>query len=187
MRLRYVYFFLGVYFVFIFFFYYIFVFFLFFFVVCFFLFFFFFFFFSSRRRHTRLTCDWSSDVCSSDLFSYLLPLPAGAGTVGGYLHWRVYGALPMLFVFWALMSAGGAARGDEDRSEEHTSELQSHVNLVCRLLLEKKKKKKKIKHHKIQKKNKHIILQYISKSILYYSQSTYTNAIFLTLLMLSVI
>src|SRR4051812_42622510 len=31
------------------------------------------------------------------------------------------------------------------RSEEHTSELQSHVNLVCRLLLEKKKKKKNIK------------------------------------------
>src|SRR5690242_20865790 len=28
----------------------------------------------------------------------------------------------------------------EERSEEHTSELQSHVNLVCRLLLEKKKK-----------------------------------------------
>src|SRR5436190_6786961 len=32
-----------------------------------FLFFFFFFFFSSRRRHTRSLCDWSSDVCSSDL------------------------------------------------------------------------------------------------------------------------
>src|SRR5690242_21076039 len=30
--------------------------------------------------------------------------------------------------------------GRHDRSEEHTSELQSHVNLVCRLLLEKKKK-----------------------------------------------
>src|SRR5438477_8033849 len=28
---------------------------------------------------------------------------------------------------------------DPERSEEHTSELQSHVNLVCRLLLEKKK------------------------------------------------
>src|SRR2546430_12513353 len=27
-----------------------------------------FFFFSSRRRHTRFDCDWSSDVCSSDLF-----------------------------------------------------------------------------------------------------------------------
>src|SRR5690242_9052151 len=31
---------------------------------------------------------------------------------------------------------------EELRSEEHTSELQSHVNLVCRLLLEKKKNKK---------------------------------------------
>src|SRR5436309_9674944 len=33
-----------------------------------FFFFFFFFFFSSRRRHTRFSRDWSSDVCSSDLF-----------------------------------------------------------------------------------------------------------------------
>src|SRR5689334_24772841 len=34
------------------------------------LFFFFFFFFSSRRRHTRWHCDWSSDVCSSDLVAF---------------------------------------------------------------------------------------------------------------------
>src|SRR5688572_31565164 len=40
--------------------------------------------------------------------------------------------------------------GDQFRSEEHTSELQSQSNLVCRLLLEKKKKKKKK-----QKKKKH--------------------------------
>src|SRR5690242_21534580 len=33
----------------------------------------------------------------------------------------------------------GAYRSRRGRSEEHTSELQSHVNLVCRLLLEKKK------------------------------------------------
>src|SRR5438105_7477772 len=33
------------------------------------------------------------------------------------------------------------------RSEEHTSELQSRVDLVCRLLLEKKKKKKHKEHH----------------------------------------
>src|SRR5690242_21546270 len=39
------------------------------------------------------------------------------------------------------------------RSEEHTSELQSHVNLVCRLLLE-KKKKIKIKQRHIVKTNK---------------------------------
>src|SRR5438034_5606217 len=32
---------------------------------------------------------------------------------------------------------------ETERSEEHTSELQSHSDLVCRLLLEKKKKKKK--------------------------------------------
>src|SRR5260370_19809030 len=32
-------------------------------------------------------------------------------------------------------------RNFNPRSEEHTSELQSHLNLVCRLLLEKKKKK----------------------------------------------
>src|SRR2546430_7812150 len=37
----------------------------------------------------------------------------------------------------ALLAAHGAA----ERSEEHTSELQSQSNLVCRLLLEKKKKK----------------------------------------------
>src|SRR5712675_3159951 len=40
------------------------------------------------------------------------------------------------------------------RSEEHTSELQSRLHLVCRLLLEKKKKKKKHPNHSITKKNK---------------------------------
>src|SRR5437764_8076582 len=38
-----------------------------------------FFFFSSRRRHTRYIGDWSSDVCSSDLYQ----LGAGAKFVGG--------------------------------------------------------------------------------------------------------
>src|SRR5260370_13882218 len=40
---------------------------------------------------------------------------------------------------FAVLDAVGA-----DRSEEHTSELQSHLNLVCRLLLEKKKTTKQI-------------------------------------------
>src|SRR2546430_8030640 len=39
------------------------------------------------------------------------------------------------------------------RSEEHTSELQSQSNLVCRLLLEKKKKKKKTKCRIAQRMN----------------------------------
>src|SRR5437667_9074575 len=69
-----------------------------------------------------------------------------------------------LFPYTTLFRSGGAARGDagtdrhggrpesstvcdlhrfrdaKPRSEEHTSELQSHHDLVCRLLLEKKKK-----------------------------------------------
>src|SRR5260370_29943453 len=40
-------------------------------------------------------------------------------------------------------SVAGAEKRRE-RSEEHTSELQSHLNLVCRLLLEKKKKNRKV-------------------------------------------
>src|SRR5688572_32583086 len=39
------------------------------------------------------------------------------------------------------------------RSEEHTSELQSQSNLVCRLLLEKKKKKKKTQNTRTQDNN----------------------------------
>src|SRR5260370_6407881 len=35
----------------------------------------FFFFFSSRRRHTRFKCDWSSDVCSSDLIHRRMSTP----------------------------------------------------------------------------------------------------------------
>src|SRR5690242_21171220 len=43
---------------------------------------------------------------------------------------------------WSTSLLKAAIAGRALRSEEHTSELQSHVNLVCRLLLEKKKKKK---------------------------------------------
>src|SRR5260370_11312202 len=41
--------------------------------------------------------------------------------------------------FWRGMEMFLESRLRADRSEEHTSELQSHLNLVCRLLLEKKK------------------------------------------------
>src|SRR5260370_15883801 len=40
----------------------------------------------------------------------------------------------------SLREPGAFQEGSWPRSEEHTSELQSHLNLVCRLLLEKKKK-----------------------------------------------
>src|SRR5688572_31840023 len=49
----------------------------------------------------------------------------------------------------SLVKAEFGADIERDRSEEHTSELQSQSNLVCRLLLEKKKNKKIIiKHQK---------------------------------------
>src|SRR5438132_2734649 len=45
-------------------------------------------------------------------------------------------------LFFNVKSTGKQNRKGRVRSEEHTSELQSHSDLVCRLLLEKKKKKK---------------------------------------------
>src|SRR5438132_6002837 len=50
------------------------------------------------------------------------------------------------------------------RSEEHTSELQSHSDLVCRLLLEKKKKKKKRKKKRIGENCKQTLLVYNEES-----------------------
>src|SRR2546422_3332291 len=89
-----------------------------------------FFFFSSRRRHTRCSRDWSSDVCSSDLFTEALG--DGPAELARSPSDRVL----------VHVGADGAHGGVLDlgrRSEEHTSELQSRLHLVCRLLLEKKK------------------------------------------------
>src|SRR2546426_5119614 len=93
-----------------------------------------FFFFSSRRRHTRLQGDWSSDVCSSDLRAPELVRDLADPLLLGEAHHDD-----------AVLVRGELADEPEElralRSEEHTSELQSPCNLVCRLLLEKKKKK----------------------------------------------
>src|SRR3989475_2058594 len=164
-----------------------------------------FFFFSSRRRHTRFDCDWSSDVCSSDLLSDVL----ARGGITGREYVRFMRATHslnprrmqpgLIFELRRLKGAAVANRlgvrldpeshlvmsrlgGDSGwtetveeipwtaerlrttaviqsnlydaldaaipdsflpiRSEEHTSELQSQSNLVCRLLLEKKNKNK---------------------------------------------
>src|SRR2546430_3022130 len=112
------------------------------------------FFFSSRRRHTRFDCDWSSDVCSSDLEMHRAQVVGedfehgsradGPGVQDPLAENRQHRQDTL---------EGGARAAGEDRdipgggavtaagrSEEHTSELQSQSNLVCRLLLEKKKK-----------------------------------------------
>src|SRR3989338_4998996 len=128
-------------------------------------------FFSSRRRHTRWNCDWSSDVCSSDLLDprqrfiqrgdHVQPMR----TVAHLL----YGRLPPFFFFCtqqditsllfadshytigcssSRMIQGGREMSGRScrsslarmmsspwmttppRSEEHTSELQSHFHLL---------------------------------------------------------
>src|SRR5467141_1035779 len=67
---------------------------------------------------------------------------------------------PIFALLWgdatprSFLPGGHRHRARLLRSEEHTSELQSHLNLVCRLLLEKKKKKKKkIRAKQKQQKN----------------------------------
>src|SRR5437764_6113581 len=97
---------------------------------------FFFFFFSSRRRHTRYIGDWSSDVCSSDLDTENTRRQAetrhDAETLRHRGH-RGHGGKLLGFSKHLPLCPPCA------RSEEHTSELQSPMYLVCRLLLEKKK------------------------------------------------
>src|SRR5206468_5331562 len=101
------------------------------------------FFFSSRRAHTRSDRDWSSDVCSSDLAerdggTWSAPAPLSPA---GQPAWApALAAGPDGTVWCAWDGWDGAAY--QIRSEEHTSELQSRSDLVCRLLLEKKKNKK---------------------------------------------
>src|SRR5256886_6732012 len=102
----------------------------------------FFFFFSSRRRHTRFDCDWSSDVCSSDLRHVAARQPAVRGERAQALREQPAAVKLAVTVVAPRREAVQVAQRARirRRSEEHTSELQSQSNLVCRLLLEKKKK-----------------------------------------------
>src|SRR5438046_4763156 len=93
---------------------------------------------------------------SSTLFPYttLFRSPGGVGDGDGVADGKDQAAVGQDVAVGLLAAAAGVGGdvetlgGDgfeglveEDRSEEHTSELQSLTNLVCRLLLEKKKKK----------------------------------------------
>src|SRR2546430_4941937 len=103
-----------------------------------------FFFFSSRRRHTRFDCDWSSDVCSSDLIASTSsrrsrPRSFDAGIASTRCRSRTPVATPARAPSSPGATGWGPCGRSPARSEEHTSELQSQSNLVCRLLLEKKK------------------------------------------------
>jgi polyether ionophore transport system permease protein len=47
--------------------------------------------------------------------TFILPPPSGLDTVGGYVEWRSFGGLAVVFAVWALVSGAGASRGDEER------------------------------------------------------------------------
>src|SRR5687768_17649902 len=74
------------------------------------------------------------------LLSVINHVRAGVGIA--ILPWGVLPPAP-----WTGFHAATLAEPTLSRSEEHTSELQSRLHLVCRLLLEKKKKKKKKTKH----------------------------------------
>jgi ABC-2 type transport system permease protein len=48
-------------------------------------------------------------------FSYILPPPIQLDTMGGYLTWRQFGSIAIVYAIWAVLAATGAARGDEER------------------------------------------------------------------------
>src|SRR5256886_8738214 len=95
---------------------------------------FFFFFFLMIRRPPRSTLFPYTTLFRSSLalFGFLIPIPfiGGIGKRTAIVALVLYALLPILRNTYV------------GRSEEHTSELQSQSNLVCRLLLEKKKKSK---------------------------------------------
>src|SRR5438270_9360266 len=92
---------------------------------------FFFFFFSSRRRHTRFDCDWSSDVCSSDL-ARSAHLPPFA------INRRIENCLPQ---------GTPAIRACQcrDRDRKSTRLNSSHSQISYAVFCLKKKKKRNIK------------------------------------------
>ena len=47
--------------------------------------------------------------------SYMLPAPVRIDTLSGYLEWRLFGTMVLVFGIWAAISASGASRGDEER------------------------------------------------------------------------
>src|SRR5690348_18041184 len=88
-------------------------------------------------RAARMWSDGRSSRCGEALISSAVPVRAQARNSSPKFT-STGGRLPIRRVVgWPM------------RSEEHTSELQSPVHLVCRLLLEKKKKNIETHHHRL--------------------------------------
>src|SRR5438093_2183172 len=92
-----------------------------------------------------------TDTATTEIYTLslhdALPISWRFGTLRGFPqnHYTRRGTMGFLGYFNGFGGRDMAVDlGTEARSEEHTSELQSLTNLVCRLLLEKKKKKSRL-------------------------------------------
>src|SRR6267143_3301039 len=86
------------------------------------------FFFSSRRRHTRWNCDWSSDVCSSDLET-----EAVLGDAGSEVSERGAHRGPEILRRGPVRESGRCSqrKRDEDRNGEHGRCATRHSGRPC--------------------------------------------------------
>src|SRR5689334_23434070 len=90
-----------------------------------------FFFFSSRRRHTRWNCDWSSDVCSSDLGTWEQFLRINQVNLHFLSYWDV------------LTEADAKELLKRDRKSTRLNSSHSSISYAVFCLKKKKKKQKK--------------------------------------------
>src|SRR3546814_6992975 len=100
-----------------------------------------FFFFKQKTAYEMRISDWSSDVCSSDLLKrrFVVALEVGFGT-GLVLALRIQEHDLAAQLALVLLDVGLALEFDRDRSEEHTSELQSLMRISYAVFCLKKKK-----------------------------------------------
>src|SRR5260221_6809934 len=88
-----------------------------------------FFFFSSRRRHTTSLCDWSSDVCSSDLYDRSFGHDRGELAEGAV---RAEGAVVRLADALAEFGGRGREAGRADGLEELLAAVDEIGRASCR-------------------------------------------------------
>src|SRR5260221_10418280 len=108
--------------------------------------FFFFFFFSSRRRHTRSLCDWSSDVCSSDLGQWVQLINGFAVTAIPCFNSGLSTLLPISSI-WPLNSCpiiNGGRRSEFFLIGRESGGGRGEILVVGGLFKKKKKKKSKL-------------------------------------------
>src|SRR5258707_13251645 len=93
-------------------------------------------------RWMEIVVFFFNDTATTEIYTLSLhdALPiSGRGAVVDADLLRAGGQVGVAGVAGVGLQFGGGSRDVDDRSEEHTSELQSRQYLVCRLLLEKKK------------------------------------------------